>query len=204
MTDGAVQGPPTDYRLLLPEDWFRIDLEPGRRDRSVRALVDRQFRGLDDAPLVKQRVREEMLAHAEKAYRGGGIELYLGLQSAGPMPLPASLVVTLAAPDPGGAAVPVDAFAEYLKRQGPSEREVTVEDLPAGPSVRARLRTVPTEDAGDAVLGNTLPVTSLDYHVPVPRSTAFLLLSFSTPLDALADAMVDLFDAVAGSLRWKE
>jgi hypothetical protein len=31
-----------------------------------------------------------------------------------------------------------------------------------------------------------------------------LLLSFSTPIDAIADAMVGLFDAIAGSLRWRQ
>jgi hypothetical protein len=28
------------------------------------------------------------------------------------------------------------------------------------------------------------------------------MLSFSTPLDELADAMVGLFDSIAGTLRW--
>jgi hypothetical protein len=45
-------------------------------------------------------------------------------------------------------------------------------------------------------------VTSLDLHVPVPDSSAWLLLSFSTPLAPLADALVGMFDAVAGTLRW--
>jgi hypothetical protein len=31
-----------------------------------------------------------------------------------------------------------------------------------------------------------------------------LLLSFSTPMDPIADAMVALFDAIAGSLRWRQ
>lgn len=42
----------------------------------------------------------------------------------------------------------------------------------------------------------------LDIHVAVPESGAYLILSFSTPLDQLADAMVDLFDSIANTLRW--
>jgi hypothetical protein len=48
-----------------------------------------------------------------------------------------------------------------------------------------------------------LPVTSVDWHIPVPGAEAYLLLSFSTPLDPVADLMADLFDAVAHSLTWR-
>jgi hypothetical protein len=44
--------------------------------------------------------------------------------------------------------------------------------------------------------------TILDVYVPVPESGAYLVLSFSTPLDALADAMIGLFDSIASTLRW--
>jgi hypothetical protein len=39
--------PPNDYRLLLPEGWFRVDIGPELRERSVDALVSRQFEGVD-------------------------------------------------------------------------------------------------------------------------------------------------------------
>ncbi|WP_328770984.1 hypothetical protein [Streptomyces sp. NBC_00286] len=45
---------------------------------------------------------------------------------------------------------------------------------------------------------------SVEYHVPVPGTAAFLLLTFSTPLEPVADAMADLFDAITGSLTWTE
>jgi hypothetical protein len=46
------------------------------------------------------------------------------------------------------------------------------------------------------------PITTLDLHIPVPGGSAWLLPSFSTPLVPLADALVGLFDAIAGTLRW--
>lgn len=189
---------PSDYQLLLPDGWFRIDLDPERRAGAVDALVERQFKGIDDAPILKQQVREELRGRALEAFRNGGIELYMSLQTAGPLTVPASLLVTLVPEE--GPGVPVDELAGYLaERGGPAEYEVTVEELPAGQSVRTRARTVP---AADDPSGNTLPVTSVDYHVPVPGSGAYLMLSFSTPLDPIADAMADLFDAVALSLKW--
>lgn len=190
---------PSDYTLLLPSGWFRIDLDPAHREGSVAALVERQFLGLDDAPLLKAQAREELGAHAEEAYRNGGIELYLSLQTAGPLTVPASLLVTLAAAPHPGTVRPAE-LAAHLAGTGPVGREVSVAELPSGPAVRVRARTVP---APEDPSGNTLPVTSVDYHLPVPGSETYLLLSFSTPLDPVADPMADLFDAVAHSLTWR-
>jgi len=39
--------------------------------------------------------------------------------------------------------------------------------------------------------------------LPVPGGAQLLLLSFSTVVDPIADAMVALFDSMAGSLRWR-
>jgi hypothetical protein len=51
-------------------------------------------------------------------------------------------------------------------------------------------------------MGNTLPVTTLTYYVPIPTARRWLMLNFSTPMDPLADEMVHLFDTVAGTLHW--
>ena len=45
-------------------------------------------------------------------------------------------------------------------------------------------------------------MTLLDVFVPLPGSTDLLVLSFSTPIEALAEALVQLFDVMAASLRW--
>ncbi|MER5973405.1 hypothetical protein ABT112_27375 [Streptomyces sp. NPDC002055] len=197
-TDTGAAAPPGDYRLLLPNGWFRITLDPERRKAAVDALVDRQFQGMDDAPHIKRMVRSELLGRAKEAYRNGGIELYLSLQTAGPLTIPASLLLTLVTPDrPGG--IELEALAQHLFDSGPLDQDVSIEELQAGRAIRVRTRKVPEQnDPG----GNTAPVTTVDYHVGVPGSDSFLLLAFSTPLDPLADAMVELFDAVAHSLIW--
>jgi hypothetical protein len=177
--------PPSDYRLILPDGWFRIDLEPGTREKAAIALIERQFRGADNIPHLKAEARDRLLATAAGAYRNGGIELYVSLQAAAGMPLPAALVVTLTPPQASEhGSVSPELLAAKLSARG----EVTVAELAAGRAVRVR-RYDP-------------PVTSLDLHVPVPDSSAWLLLSFSTPLAPLADALVGMFDAVAGTLRW--
>ncbi|HEY5834536.1 hypothetical protein [Streptomyces sp.] len=197
-TGAGAPNEPTDYWLMLPDGWFRIDLDSERRAAAVAALVERQFQGLDDAPLLKAQAREELAVRAEEAYRNGGIELYLSLQAAGPLTVPAALLITLVPSQRPGATAPED-LAAYLSEHGPVGQEISVEELPTGRAVRVRTRSVP---APDDPSGNTLPVTSVDYRLPVPGTEAYLLLSFSTPLDPVADAMADLFDAVALSFRW--
>ncbi|MDQ0488008.1 hypothetical protein OG986_18995 [Streptomyces cellulosae] len=172
---------PVDYELLLPEGWFRVGVEPESRERSVDALVDRRFGGADNVPHLKRRLREELLAQAAAAYDQGGIELYLSMQQAGALTVPASLLVTLL--PPGSVTEAADASAV---------------ELAAGTAVRRR--GCAGAGRGD---GETLPSVTLDYQVPVPGTGAHLLLTFSTPLVQIADTMVELFDAVAGSLRWR-
>jgi len=111
------------------------------------------------------------------------------------VPIPASLVISLTPPPPDGRAVTPRQLAATLE----GDREVSLTGLPAGTAVRTRRRTVPPE--GDPS-GNILPVTNLDLYVPVPASGSYLVLAFSTNLDPLADSMVNLFDAIAGTLQW--
>ena len=161
-----------DYELTVPEGWFRIDVRPGVRDLAL-------------APLAGGQVRAELLRVAEHAYDNGGLELYISPQTAAGFPLPAALVVTrTAAHGEPRVVVTPKRLADTLASEGD---EVTVGEYPAGQAVRVRRRA---------------KATSLDIHFPVPDSGAYLMLSFATPLDELADAMVGLFDSIAGTLRW--
>jgi hypothetical protein len=176
---------PSDYQLTVPEGWARVDLQPGVREPALARLVDRQFRSVNNAAHLKRQAREQFLRVAQYAYGNGGLELYVSLQTAAGLPLPASLVVTLTPPhEKETLRVPPDRLARELAAGG---GRVTLIELPAGPGVRVRRR---------------VEATMLDIHVAVPESGAYLILSFSTPLDQLADAMVDLFDSIANTLRW--
>lgn len=198
MSQTKETAPPGDYRLLLPEGWFRILLDPEQRDQSVDALVGRQFHGIDNAPHLKEELRKDLRRRAAKAHRGGGIELYLSLQEVGPFTIPASLLVTLA-PLKRSERLPLEALAQVLAEEG--EEAVSIEELQAGPAVRVRKLVLQGDEESSERPHNSLLV---EYHLPVPGAPAFLLLSFSTPLEAIADAMAELFDAIASSLTWTE
>ncbi|MEU6176398.1 hypothetical protein [Streptomyces coeruleorubidus] len=196
--------PPVDYRLLLPTGWFRLRIDPEGRERSVDALLDRKFEGTDDAPHIKRQLREELLAQATAAFQDGAIELYLSMQQAGPLTIPASLLVTLL-PPPSGGLLPntADLAASLAADKG---AHVSIVELSAGRAVRRRVTRGPSDrpvrDGVPVSADPVLPSVALDFQIPVPRTDAHLLLSFSTPLVQIADPMVELFDAVAGSLTW--
>ena len=176
---------PSDYRLVMPKGWFRIDLQPGMREPAVARLIDQQFPSTAATTSLKRQAGEQLLRMTQNAYSNGGLELYVSLQSAGGFPLPAALLITLAPPhDDINVTVDPSRLAETLSVGG---GKVTLADLPAGQAVRVRRQN---------------QSTTLDIHVPVPESGAYLLLSFSTPLNVLADAMVCLFDSIATTLRW--
>jgi hypothetical protein len=187
-------GRPKDYQLVLPEGWSRIDVRPGPRKRDIARLMDAQFRGIDAAPALRQQLQRKLLEMAQAAHASGGIEIYLCHQDILGVPVPASLVVSLTPDGRDGRAISPQQLAETF-----GAGQATLVELPSGTAVRTRRRTLPEPDDPT---GNILPVTNLDLYVPVPASGRYLVLAFSTTLDALADAMVDLFDAIARTLRW--
>ena len=129
---------PSTYRIVLPDGWWRIDLAGGQA-QSIERLVEQVFRGLDDAPLLKQDLRARLTAQATAAREIGGIELYLSMMVAEPATIPASLLVGLTPPAPE-QVMPVEALVEPFAAE-PGAVEVSLVDLPSGPAVRRRSRT---------------------------------------------------------------
>lgn len=190
---------PRRYELVVPQDWWRIPLEDeDRRRRSVRALVRRQFRGVDCDPRTRRELKEVLDNVADSGQRRGGVELYVSTGLDAGVPLPASLLVSVIRPEELGAGGPTTPDELYMVLRD-SAPDVSVVPLDAGRALRRR-RELLRRDVRD--LGHQKPGTELDYFVPVPHSTALLLLSFSTPLGEVSGALVELFDAVAASLHW--
>jgi hypothetical protein len=195
------------YRLVVPDGWFVIDLEPGRRERSIAALVERQFAGIDNVPHLKAQARQETLAKAESAYSAGGVEMFLSLQQIAGIPVAASLVIFLV-PPPATGAVTAEELAATLAGD---EGQVSVVDLPAGTSVRL-LRRAGSDGLdgfdgsagrdGSAAFDRDAASATLEVFAPVPDSGWWLLLSFAAPIGPLAPALTKLFDAISMTLRW--
>lgn len=199
--------PPSDYNVIVPDGWFQLPLAPEDRDRGIIALADQQFRGVDNAPHIKKQFMRELQRKAKDAYNVGGTELYISTLTVGPLPLSSSLLISIPGPDEWPKISDPEALAEHLatkagsgETEAEAEAEVGVVTLAAaGRAVRQRRRDAPDPSSQ---LGNTLPNTLVTYYVPIPATKSWLLLNFSTPMDPLADQMVELFDVVAGTLHW--
>ncbi|MFF4313949.1 hypothetical protein [Streptomyces sp. NPDC001507] len=195
---GTATAPPSDYRLAVPEGWERIVLDPERWAHRIDKVVKRGLRRTKAGPQLEAALAERMREQAEAAHANGGVEMYAMNQLLGQVPVSAGLVVTLLRPAPGTEAGDLGDIARSLAVRATAE-QVTLVDLPAGPAVRHRYLRRPAADDPD---GNKLAVTHLDVYLAVPNSDRRLLLSFSTPMEPLADALVGLFDAVARTLQW--
>ncbi|AZM54785.1 hypothetical protein DMA15_21315 [Streptomyces sp. WAC 01529] len=189
--------PPSDYTIFVPAGWFQLHLDPDERDRGIAALADRQFAGIDHAPVLKENLMRDLQKQAKAAYRSGGLELYISLLTVRGLPLASSLLVSLLPEGWPGCRTPYD-LARRLAETG---RRAEVRKLEvAGDAVREQRTEGPDPERQ---MGNTLDTTTVIYHVPVPASEQWLTLTFSTPMEGLAPAMVELFDTVAGTLHWE-
>lgn len=174
-------GVPQDYAITVPDSWALIPLEPGARAKAIGGLIRRQFADIPGSTVVKAALRRHLTDLAEAAWQAGGIEFYLSLMKVGPLPIPASLLVTLIPPPPSGP-VSVEAMTVLAKKRDRSARIVLA---PVGTAVRAQTSA-----------------TDLSFYFPVPGSGAWLLLAFSGPGGPLSPVLAELFDAIAATLRY--
>ncbi|MER5518707.1 hypothetical protein [Streptomyces sp. NPDC002763] len=177
------EAPPSDYRLLVPRDWFRIDLTMERWRHRLKAFVDKESAAGGAPAEVARGVWTSLRNTAEHARTHGALEFFLKTEVPGDSVLPASLLISMA-PVPRGAAPEADDLAEALKRRAVHEADVEAIVLPAGCTVRVRTRT------------------TLDFHIRMPGGVGYLHLAFALPLSGTAGPMGDLCEAMAHSLRW--
>ncbi|RKN10062.1 hypothetical protein [Streptomyces radicis] len=196
-------GPPRGYRMTTPTDWFRIPLRDGeKRGKALRALLDITYPNRDEFALKRRELLDLMTSVTESSARRDGVELYVSTQAALGVPIPASLLVTAEPEDPAQPRqIPAVMVADGIRDAYGKDAEVSVVRLPSGNAVRCR-RLETSDDSRELGVPKERPSTLLEFYLPVPHSTAWLLLTFSAPLIELADAQIQLFDAVASSFHW--
>ncbi|MGK5531647.1 hypothetical protein [Streptomyces sp. URMC 129] len=195
--------PPSSYRVITPTDWFRIPLlSTDKRNRAVQTLVDMTYPNRDQDAARRHDLKELLGTVVADAAQRDGVELYLSTQGIVGVPIPATLLVTAEPEDPEHPVrLPPEMLADGIRDKYGEGAAVSVVALPSGPAVRCRRQEL-TPDAKELGQPEERPNTLLEFYLPVPHTGAWLLLTFSTPIPELADAQVEMFDAIAGSLRW--
>ncbi|MGW7424778.1 hypothetical protein ACWGJB_32910 [Streptomyces sp. NPDC054813] len=192
---------PTSYTLVLPPGWARIPLRHGT-DAAVRRILDRSFAGLprDEVFAYRRELEDGLRQRIAEARKANGLDLYLPVELVHGMALPASFLVsetrTPAAPDVDPREVALFLASEEDGRE--------VVGLDGAPSVRTE-RSAPADPAR----GLDFRSRRVDYQVPVPGDPGrWLTLAFATVAAEDADGelpvlLVDLFDAVMTTFRWR-
>jgi hypothetical protein len=185
MTVGqGTSSPPKDYRLLVPRDWFRIDLTQDRWRGQLKTFVDRQAEGKNVPAEAKQEAWATLRNTAEAGLRSGALEFFLRPELDDGTIMPASLIVSLI-PRTGSLA-PQDLVSSFeaKERQQGRDSEVSTVGLPAGETVRI------------------LTPTTMDLYVQMPGGVGYLVLAFAVPITGVTGPMLGLCTSIAESLRW--
>lgn len=182
--------------LLLPPNWVSLPVEAEAGREAVRRLVDRQTSHLprDRVATVRRRMQRDLRALLAEAREAGASSLHAHLGLIRGVPVSGTCAVAHLR----GATDDPRLVAELALAFGRDDAvvEVDVRPLAGLPAVRRRRRgSMPVEGTGRPV-----PTTGLDWAVPLPDGGGALVLSFGTVTDPVADELVHLFDAIAGSL----
>jgi hypothetical protein len=187
------------YTLVLPPGWIRVSLG-GNVDAAVKDISDRMFARLPrDAFAERRREMEALLRDMVlKARATNGIDLYLPVEELHGVTVSASFVV-------GGAVLPdePDDLAA-LGLLGALAEQGRLIDLDGSSGVRTERVAPPAPDEPGAAASRRV-----DYAAPIPGDPRrWLTVAFSTPgggepTDAIADVLVQLFDAMMSTFSWR-
>lgn len=195
---------PTGYTLVLPPGWVRIPLRSGT-DASIRDVVKRTFANIpDDLPrdeVTKHRLQLERRLRelAGQAAENAGLDLYMPTALRGTVAVTGSFVVSEAKLR-GGQDLDPSEVAMALA-SGQDSQRVRVD---GAHGVRST-RLVPASEKR----GTPFAARHVDYALAVPDDPGrWLTVAFSTPGDGnpegeFADLLVELFDAIMTTFRWR-
>jgi len=194
---------PHGFTLRLPPSWVEFDVWRATRTGDLGRVLDGHIaRTPEVAPHrgVLLRLLREVAADAE---RKGALFCAVMLEPADDAAmLVASLMVlrTAGASDPAGNTVEV--IAGQVSAIAPSDgspvwRNVEPVELPAGRAVR--VRGVETVSLGDR---EPVACAVMQTLLPVPGGKGVLNVVCTSPQVQLAEPMLDLFDAISGTLAW--
>jgi len=183
VTDSIQVEPPEDYKLLVPRDWFRIDLTLDRWRPQLKQFVDQQAARRSMSAEMKRDLWAALRNTAESGVSQGSLELFLRTELTAGMAAPATLLISLLPMRGALNSQPTELAQALTARKGPGT-EAIVTSLPAGEAVRVT------------------STTTLDFYVRMPGEVGYLLLAFTLPLSGVSGPMGELCEAIATSLRW--
>ena len=196
--------PPMGFRLATPGNWFDLDLDPRTRNESIAAMVDAHIARSAATPENRQVLVRLLRRTARDAADRGMVFASLMSEVAEGIPVSASATVTLSGAldsEERSISDPSRIATELRTKDGGAgrRREVSVVDLPAGRAVRlVGTRTGDVEGIAEGIVTH-----EVQSFVPVPGTRLLAVLTFTTPVLALAEPFTGLFDTMAQNFAFE-
>ena len=195
-----------DFELILPTGWVHIPTTPDLarvRARTIEAIVRTALPDTlprDKAGPWRRRLRRELTDATDEASRQGARAVVLPIQEFRGVRLPGTMVLTVLEDDdtPDDPKLVLDAI---LADAGADGIALEIGGCPA-----ARVRQIADSDA----VKRKAPSVRVDYYVAAPDAPGvWALLTFTVLTDGDVEAepvqaIVLLFDAIVGTLRWAD
>ena len=188
------------FAISVPESWYELELRPALREQAVRRVVAERVRGVPELWAQRRGIERLLLEQAARAWDAGATYAAGFSLPTEEGPVTGSLTVTLVQ-DPAGEAVlaPEERFRELPRTADPLAPYATTSMVDI-----ATIGACPrTSGIDDAVLpeGGMLRHVFMVTAVPVREHGRTFLVAASSPALPLADALLDLFDAVTSTFR---
>ena len=199
---GTIQ--PSGFTMKVPPTWVELDIWRANHTGYLARLVDTRLAGTPDLAQHRGALLKLMKAVAAHAERSGA--LYCAAmcdadEDAGVLAASVMILRNDGPPDPADNTV--EAIAGQVTSMAPSGpdepwRQVQIVEIPAG-------RAVQVKGVEPAIAGqpDSQIVTMLTL-VPVPGGGGVVTIVLMSPQVALADPMLDLFEAISSTFGWSD
>ncbi len=198
---GTVQT--SGFTVRVPPAWIEFDVWRATRTGDLARLVDARIAEAPDLAPRRGALLKLLREVATDAERQGALFCAVMADDLGS---DAVLTATLLVFQTDGALDPADNSVEAIAGQvvavapspgSPAYRRVEVVELPAGRAVRVagiEAAHIAGRGAVDCVMSQTL--------IPIPGDRGVLNVVLTSPQIALADPMLELFEAISATLAW--
>lgn len=192
------------YSIVLPPAWRKIPARQGT-GKAIKRILDDAFGRLpknapaDTVMPWRQELEQRLSAAVREARRSGALDLYLPVERAHGVLIPASFIVSEGSL---GSIERVDPehIVAFMAAGSDQYRAVTADGAIGVRREHTSRPAPPRIDHGSR---------RVDYTLSVPGQTdRWLVIAFSTlgggdPSDDYAKLLVELFDAIMSTFRWR-
>jgi hypothetical protein len=202
---GPALGSDVGFSLRVPPNWFELDVHPATREESIRNLVRSRIAAVPELRERRSEISKLLRDQAAAAWDAGAVYCAAMAEAVLDGVLPASVTVFLLPGPLGARSDEPDRVAALLPMLQPKEAtdaddtwtRVSTLELP---EVGSAVRTAGVEEL-EPEPGRKIRVVQMQTFVPIRDVNRVLLISCSSPAIAVAEGLLDLFEALTGTLR---